>query len=63
MDAVTRVITLLEAVPRDAWEVTLRRELGGRHVYFSAATGRHLIRELVQYGVNARTARWKVRAR
>jgi hypothetical protein len=62
-DAVTRVITLLEAAPRERWEQTLRRELGGRHVYFSAATGRDLIRALIECGTAPRTARWKVRAR
>ena len=63
MDPVTRILTLLETAPRDSWEHVVRREFGGRHVYISAATGRQAIRELIGFGVAARTARWKVRAR
>ena len=63
MDAVTRVITLLETAPRETWEVTLRRELGGRHLYFAASTGLQQVRQLMELGISSRTARWKVRAR
>jgi hypothetical protein len=61
MDTVSRLITLLQDLPRQDWETTLRREFGGRHVYFSAATGRHRIVELRRLGVAERTARFKVR--
>jgi hypothetical protein len=63
MDAVTRVITLLETAPRETWETTLRRELGGQRLYFATCTGRQLIRQLIDFGIGPRTARWKVRAR
>ena len=63
MDPVTHLLTLLEAAPRESWERVIRQEFGGRHLYISAATGRQALRDLVGYGVAARTARWKVRAR
>ena len=61
MDAVTRIIQLLQTAPPDSWERTLRIALGGRSVYIAAATGRHQIRQLRELGLSERTARFKVR--
>ena len=61
MDAVTQILLLLDQAPRESWERTLRHAPGGRQVYFSAATGRHQIRQLRDMGLAERTARWKIR--
>jgi hypothetical protein len=62
VDFVIRLITLLEATPRDRWESAIRTELRGTH-YISSATGRQAVRDLIASGIPARTARWKVRGR
>lgn len=63
MDVVTRLITLLDTAPRDSWERVLRAELGGRRLYIACSTGREQVRQLREWGLSERTARWKVRAR
>ena len=63
MDAVTRIIGLLEQAPRDSWETTLCRALGGQTLYVRATTGLHKVRLLQDIGIPPRTASWKVRGR
>lgn len=63
MDAVTRIIGLLEQAPREAWETTLCRELGGTTLYVRATTGLQKVRLLAEIGIPRRTASWKVRGR
>ena len=63
MDVVAEIIRLCSATGRDHWESALCRELGGRHWYIAATTGRAQVRELVRLGVAARSARAKVYGR
>jgi hypothetical protein len=62
-DAVTRILEILDAHPRDQWESALCRHLGGHSYYIASCTGRAQVRELIRLGVPARSARAKVYGR
>lgn len=64
-DFVREMIALLEQTPRTAWDVTVRMRYGGESRYIARRDPlpTETVRQWVQMGVSARTARMKIRGK